>query len=347
MTEVLHICYPGVGGQAAVATGLAVEGMRSDSQQAIVFYGVEPTAGQYTDLCEAEGIAYQSIVKRPGIGIGARRRLHAAIDLYDPDVIIAHHHDTAITAALHRSGSRGTKVVFVEHHSNALKSRKDWVMSTLAHRLSDHTVYLTESYRSTVQNKTRWFYRPEKTSVIANGLDMCDYIRREGESENSIVVGMQGRMDAGKDFAVLQQAFALLKKIRPNDDLALELIGDGPDRSHLENNAPEGATFTGFLSHGELLKRMRGWDIAVLATEGETLSMAILEAWALGIPMVASDVSGVGDLIQDKLVNPGERRSLLDASSTTFSGGLQFMAGTHSRKSNNYSQGFIKTKLSF
>ncbi len=52
-----------------------------------------------------------------------------------------------------------------------------------------------------------------------------------------------------------------------------------------------------------------------------------------------------GDLIQDNLVNPGEKKSLLDAASTTFSNGLQYMAGTHSKKSPFYSQGFYLSKF--
>lgn len=52
-----------------------------------------------------------------------------------------------------------------------------------------------------------------------------------------------------------------------------------------------------------------------------------------------------GDLIQDNLVNPGEKRSLLDAASTTFSSGLQYLAGTHSKKSFYYSQGFYLSKF--
>ncbi|MEP1035170.1 hypothetical protein [Ekhidna sp.] len=52
-----------------------------------------------------------------------------------------------------------------------------------------------------------------------------------------------------------------------------------------------------------------------------------------------------GDIIQDNLLNPGEKRSLLDAASTTFAGGLQYLAGTQSRKSSQYSQGFYLSKF--
>ncbi|MEM6642486.1 MAG: hypothetical protein AAF616_05875 [Bacteroidota bacterium] len=52
-----------------------------------------------------------------------------------------------------------------------------------------------------------------------------------------------------------------------------------------------------------------------------------------------------GDIIQDNILDPGEKRSLLDGASTTFSGGLQYLAGTHSRKSLQYSQGFYLSKF--
>ncbi len=52
-----------------------------------------------------------------------------------------------------------------------------------------------------------------------------------------------------------------------------------------------------------------------------------------------------GDIIQDNLVNPSEKKNLIDAASTTFSNGLQYLAGTYSKKSLFYSQGFYLSKF--
>ncbi|MEP1095390.1 MAG: hypothetical protein ABJG78_09790 [Cyclobacteriaceae bacterium] len=52
-----------------------------------------------------------------------------------------------------------------------------------------------------------------------------------------------------------------------------------------------------------------------------------------------------GDLVQDNLLDPGEKKSLLDGASTTFANGLQYLAGTHSKKSPLYSQGFYLSKF--
>ncbi|MFK7952922.1 MAG: hypothetical protein AB8B73_08745 [Ekhidna sp.] len=53
-----------------------------------------------------------------------------------------------------------------------------------------------------------------------------------------------------------------------------------------------------------------------------------------------------GDLVQTNMVNPGEKMSILDAASTKFSNGLQYLAGTYSKKKSlQYSQGFYLSKF--
>lgn len=298
MPDVIHICYPGVGGQAAVALGLAIEGQRAGVSHAVVFYGVEATAQQHLDTCQREKIECVSILKSPGVAFRARKKLSHAIARMKPRMVVSHHHDTAVTVAGTKA-CRGVHRVFVEHHSNALKTTKDWILSTLAHRLSDHTVYLTNEYRDEVRAKMRRLFVPEKTKVIANGLDLARYYPSGARNTQKTVVGMQGRMDRGKDFASLLRAFA---ELPATESMVLELVGDGPDRPLLQRLADDlgvggKVVFTGFLSREELVGRMRGWRIAVLATMGETLSMAILEAWALGLPLVSTRVPGVAGLV--------------------------------------------------
>lgn len=317
MSHIVHICYPGIGGQAAVATGLAIEGKLAGATQSIIFYGVEKTADQYIELCDSAGIDHTTIIKQPGIGIGARRKLRAEIKSCNPDVVIAHHHDTCISASFRLLSSACPKVIFVEHHSNALKTKKDWALSCVAHLMSDHTVYLTEAYRDAVKQKWGRFFDQYKTSVIPNGLDLNLY---EAISIRDVkLIGMQGRMDSGKDFRTLIAAFAELYGSGNDHGVSLELIGDGPHREELEAyvselGLSERVRFTGFLDHADLISHMRQWDIAVLSTQGETLSVAILEAWSLAIPLVGTDVPGVGDLIKDNhdglLVTPLSASSL-------------------------------------
>ncbi len=84
MPDIVHLCYPGIGGQAAVATGLALEGQASGVSQGVIFYGIEETAPQYIQLCDEAGIRHCSILKKEGIGLSARKELCKVLDEYQP-----------------------------------------------------------------------------------------------------------------------------------------------------------------------------------------------------------------------------------------------------------------------
>ena len=105
MVDVVHVAYPGIGGQAGVAVTLAQEATRKGESHAIVFYGIESPAQQYVDACDSAGIRVVGIRKSPGFGIGARRRLLAALRELKPAAVLAHIPDTATTAWINRSAS--------------------------------------------------------------------------------------------------------------------------------------------------------------------------------------------------------------------------------------------------
>ena len=191
----------------------------------------------------------------------------------------------------------------VEHHPIVLRSDKDWIVSSIAHRLSDHTIYLTPAYRDEVRRRLGPIFDEERATVIPNGVDVSrfpQYRVRPGDLQ-TVLVGMQGRMERAKDFATLIRAVARAN-LSGNRVFQLELVGDGPDRVGLEALAREvgpatSVRFAGRLGPDEVLERMAAWDIAVLSTRGETMSLTILETWALGVPLVSTRVGGVADLV--------------------------------------------------
>jgi len=203
-------------------------------------------------------------------------------------------------------------VVVVEHHSNALKGPKEWILSSLVPVFSDHVVYLSEQYVNQVLEKLPFLRFFSRRSVIPNGLLMSRF--EIASDREAGVIGMSGRMDVGKDYETLIRAFASI-----DADVRLSLIGDGPDRVMLQNlcsdlNIEDRVTFHGLMMNNEVLKTMSSWDIFVLSTEGETMSVAIMEAQALALPVVASNVSGVTSAINDNhnglLFEVGSTKSL-------------------------------------
>jgi glycosyltransferase involved in cell wall biosynthesis len=121
---------------------------------------------------------------------------------------------------------------------------------------------------------------------------------RDGKMET--VVGTAGRLVAIKGTIHLVRAIALLRSEFP--DVRLEIAGTGPDLSALESEVrslglSDRVTFLGWQS--DLSFVMLGWDIFVMPSLAEGLGVAVLEAMAHGLPVVASAVGGLREVVVD------------------------------------------------
>ena len=98
------------------------------------------------------------------------------------------------------------------------------------------------------------------------------------------------------------QAFAKLRPRHP--ELQLRLVGDGPDRASLETLAKElglsdAVTFVGRLPEGETLAQIARADLLVLPSFMEGLPIVLMEAMAIGVPVIASRVAGIPELVEN------------------------------------------------
>jgi len=328
MSKVIHILHSGIGGQGGVVLPLIREGA-ADISQSVAFYGVQDLAPEYAEQCEELGVPYRYFKKERGLSLGSQRAMAEWMAVQFPRTVVAHS-PAALYACrrLAASGHPRAKVVAVEHHSNALKGAQEWLLSALALQFADRIVYLSDAYRDTVaRTLTRLVFREAKTAVIPNGLDLSAYppegsIRRR--ERDGLIIGMQGRMAPGKDYASLLRAFQLVKAAVAAEcpGLALELAGDGIDRPYLESMSRAlgisgSVRFLGMLSRPALIERMQAWNLFALSTAGETMSMAVMEAMASRLPVVASNVPGVRELLHDghtgTLVPPADPGRLAEA----------------------------------
>ena len=103
-------------------------------------------------------------------------------------------------------------------------------------------------------------------------------------------------------------------------DLELELVGDGPERGRIERTvAAAGSTdrvhFAGY--RPDPRPCLRDTDIAVLSSAAEACPMALLQAMACGVPVVATRVGGVPEIVRSGvdgiLVDPGAEDQLVAA----------------------------------
>jgi len=136
---------------------------------------------------------------------------------------------------------------------------------------------------------------------------------------------MQSRLSETKDHTTLIAAFALLLKMQAFEKpVKLYLAGDGNCRAALESQAQslqltENIVFTGMLEETELPGFITSLDIYVHATLGETMSTAIMQVMACRLPIIASDVLGVNNMIkhnQNGLLVPAKNAEVLSQAMT-------------------------------
>jgi glycosyltransferase involved in cell wall biosynthesis len=158
--------------------------------------------------------------------------------------------------------------------------------------------------------------RASRTVVIHNGVELDRPRREPGPAARPFTVLSVGRLRPPKDFRTLVGAMAALER----GSVRLRIAGDGPERAAL---AAEVARL-GLDGDVELLgtrsdvdELLADADLFVLSSESEGLPMSVLEAMAAGLPVVASAVGGVPELVREgetgTLVPPGDSAALASA----------------------------------
>jgi glycosyltransferase involved in cell wall biosynthesis len=167
-----------------------------------------------------------------------------------------------------------------------------------------------------------------KLAIVLNGIDTDRYaqagaavsrLRAEvGIPAGSVVVGTVGRLHEVKRQDLLLRAAARLRATRPG--LHVLIVGDGPERARLEALAADlgirpAVTFTGFQTRPERL--LPAMDVFALTSRLEGLPLAMLEAWAAGVPVVSTAVGGIPKALTDgvtgRLVPNGDERAVAEA----------------------------------
>jgi glycosyltransferase involved in cell wall biosynthesis len=143
-------------------------------------------------------------------------------------------------------------------------------------------------------------------------LDAASYsrnARREGDQPRLITVAMMRHGDKLASYQILGDALSRLVDL----PWSLEVIGDGPARHDVENafiSIGQRVTWMGSLSQTAVAERMAVADLFLWPAVNEAFGMALLEAQASGLPVVAGSAGGVRDIVLSGatglLVAPGD-----------------------------------------
>ena len=122
----------------------------------------------------------------------------------------------------------------------------------------------------------------------------------EYKQRNPVRIGAVGRMVSAKDYPTLLEAF--LKVLREGLPAELLFLGDGPERPRLEELADNlgvrnQVRFLGFKTNVQ--SWLRKFDLIAFSSVREGIPVAMLEAMAAGVPVVATRAGGIPEVIRD------------------------------------------------
>lgn len=203
----------------------------------------------------------------------------------------------AVLAKYLRSGSPA--LITTEH--NTVNARRHWWFRPLDGWMYRQYALIACNSEATASELGRWCpHVKDKLRVVPNGIPLELFADAKaadlsGIGDGKIKVAFVGRFEPQKDHATLLRAMVQAPRVH------LLLLGDGPLRHQLQQLAREldlfdRVSFLGF--RNDVAQVLKACDIYAHSTTSDGFGIAACEAMAAGLPVVASDVPGLAQVVE-------------------------------------------------
>ena len=197
-----------------------------------------------------------------------------------------------------------------------------YLLKKITLSMLSHTICVSQQVRKSLLKN--FSLSPERTSVIYNSVDPNQYSKGEPsniENEipfslgNRIVFAIPARLDALKGHRHLVSAVATIKSKIPN--AVFLFLGDGPEEKNIRKTLQEMALedtiwLLGFKEN--MIDFLSASNVLILPSLSEGLPLSVLEGMSIGLPIIATSVGGLPELVVDGktgyLAAPGDSAQL-------------------------------------
>lgn len=261
---------------------------------------------------------------KPYKDIRALKPVFQAIKAFQPDLVHAHSTKAGYAARLSSAILR-KPVIFTAHGWAFTEGRSPWsrrllsLAERLAAKVTTKIICVSEhDLRLALQFNVA---RPDQLVVIHNSIDPQPFLQADGakirqqlELEETPVLIFVNRLAPQKD------PLTLVKAIRDLPSVKLMMVGDGSLRSEVERFIHDNGLASRVILTGkrwDIPNLLAASDVFVFSSRWEGLPYAIIEAMVAGLPVVATRVGGVPELVEDGitgfLVPPKDPKALAEA----------------------------------
>jgi glycosyltransferase involved in cell wall biosynthesis len=283
--------------------------------------------GALASEARANGIDVVAVGKHMGFDWHALRMLRSELLRGQPGVVHTHNAVTHYYAALARVGLRlGLRSIRMVNTRHGMGSLHGTTRLDRLYRVALLGTHAAVSVCQAVQARfvASGVIPPSKARVVANGVPMEKIAARSvaskeklmaqlGRPSSAIVLGTVGRLSPVKDHDNLLHALRLANDSAKVTGRSIELVvvGDGDTRPGLEALAQtlglrDCVHFLGMRQ--DVATLLSAFDIFVLSSISEGYSLALVEAAAAALPIVATQVGGNADIVHDNQGDPHDGR---------------------------------------
>lgn len=302
--KVTQVLYSGLGGHGSVVNSLILADKRKEWQHQLIYYGIEELLPAYQQFCEEQHIPNLYIRKKKGFLHFPCIQVIKAFNHQKPDCIILHSPTLILPAWLYCFFS-GTKLFVVEHTPHVTKGKAEKIASIFSLLLARKVVCISTAYQKEFQQQVPMLKLTRRTVIIRNGINLDRFSPGPNKSNPEFHVGMAGRFTLQKNQRLIAEiAINGFKSGKWNNQLHFHFAGNGLELEKIkqwvaENQLEHHIHFHGLLKESELVGFFRNLDLYVHASFAETMCTSVMQAMACGLPVLASDIPGINDLIPD------------------------------------------------
>ncbi|MES2831348.1 MAG: TIGR03088 family PEP-CTERM/XrtA system glycosyltransferase [Pseudomonadota bacterium] len=314
---VMHLLYRLDFGGLETVLAECVNRMPADRYRHAIVCLADYTA--FSEKITRPGVAIIALHKPPGLGLGAHWKLWKLVRELRPTIL--HTYNISAVEYAFTASMAGVPICVHAEHGRDLsdlhgKNRKHNLLRRWMTPYIDCFIPVSQDLkhwlRETVGIPT------DKNLVINNGVDTSNFRPRtdtatdahvrthavEAAAQKEFIVGTVGRIQNIKNHKGLVSAFLRLLALLPayREQLVLTIVGDGPLMAELRTQVEaSGATDRIRLlgARSDIADLMSTFDVFVLPSFNEGTPITLLEAMASGLPVIASRVGGIPDVVQD------------------------------------------------
>jgi glycosyltransferase involved in cell wall biosynthesis len=302
--QVLHTLN--VGGGEMLAARLA---RQLGDRFRFIFMCLEEV-GTLGEELRREGFPVWSVERRPGIDWRCTWRLAKLLRQERVDLLHVHQYTPFFYGILARLLYRRPPVLFTEHGRGFpdYPRRKRIVANRLLLQRRDRVVGVGEAVRQALIRNEGLPAR--RVGVIYNGIDLTPFdngappraaVRRDmGVGEKDLVILQVARLDYLKDHCTAIRT--LEQVIRQRPEARLVLVGEGPELGKIQQEVAQRNLAASVRLLGlrkDIARLLSAADVFLLTSISEGIPLAVIEALAAGLPVVSTNVGGIGEVVED------------------------------------------------